>query len=447
MYRVFLIFVALPCLAGSLQLNSSAFDPSQFRLTEFITGLPSPMSMIQFPDKSIGVAAYYPGIIRFTDVNGAGVADYVPNGPGNKVYSAPGAHTSLVQAGTYYIDGNFGDYANGHFDQQVMTLLSPGATPADTMSQAGRLKLDFPPDWEHSQIGMATRLVPGQTDKYDLVFNVGSQYDHQASTGSVQLSGLISGALDGDSLYAVTLDVSGAQPTASNLRKIASGTRNVLGMGFQAGTGDFYFTDNAIDGTGPQGDEPPQSDEINRITAADFNSGTVLNFGYPTCYTAYRTGTLVDTGGTGCVQPFYAIQPIPNGTLLGSESEGPAQMTFAPVNFPGAFSNGIFIGFSGKGYATGAANEENAVGFYNFTTNSYMHFVENSQAGVYQPIGIYSTADALFIADYGSGTVYEVTAVAPEPGSIVLFLSALGAVICLSRKHRVVETAAQKVPY
>jgi len=162
-------------MAGSLQLNPNVLDPSQFRLTTYISGLPGPMSMIQFPDGSFGVSAYYPGIIRFTDNNADGIADFVLNGPGNKIYSSPGAHTALAQAGNYYIDGNFGDYKSGRFDQQVMTILKPGATPADNLSVAGRLKLDFPAGWSHSQIGMATRPVPDQPGHYDLVFNVGAQ--------------------------------------------------------------------------------------------------------------------------------------------------------------------------------------------------------------------------------------------------------------------------------
>jgi glucose/arabinose dehydrogenase len=49
-------------------------------------------------------------------------------------------------------------------------------------------------------------------------------------------------------LYSVTLDLTGAQPTvvANSLKKVAANTRNVVGMGFQPGTGDFYFADNGM---------------------------------------------------------------------------------------------------------------------------------------------------------------------------------------------------------
>lgn len=74
-------------------------------------------------------------------------------------------------------------------------------------------------------------------------------------------------------------------------------------------------------------------------------------------------------------------------------------MAFAALNFPAAFANGVFIGFSGKG-GTGPINEENAVGLLRFRHQHIHPFRENSQQGVYNPIGIYSTPNALFIADF-----------------------------------------------
>ena len=249
------------------------------------------------------------------------------------------------------------------------------------------------------------------------------------TTTKVGLSGLVNGQVDADSLYMVTVNLSGATPVASNLHKVASGIRNVVGMGFQTGTGDFYFVDNAIDGPGPLGDDPPQAEELNRITAAQLSAGVPLNFGYPNCYTEYRTGNAI---GSGCVQPVAVFQPIPNGSLLGSESEGATQLAFAPANFPTGFNNGVFVGFFGKG-STGPANEENGVGYYDFGTGNFTHFVENSQNGVHTPIGLMSTNNSLFIADYYAGIVYEVTAT-PEPSSLLLSLAGIAA-LGLARKQ------------
>ena len=78
---------------------------------------------------------------------------------------------------------------------------------------------------------------------------------------------------------------------------------------------------------------------------------------------------------------------------------------------------------------TGPANEENAVGYYDFATGDFVHFSENSQDGVYQPIGIMTTPNALYISDFGAGTVYQVTAI-PEPQSLGLVVLGLGAFAC-----------------
>jgi hypothetical protein len=419
-----LILFCLPGYAGSLQLNSFALDTSRFRVTEFaVLGLP--ISMLPLADGSLAVGGYADGIVRFADFNHDGIAD----GPATTIYAAPGARLGLIQAGAYLIDSNFGTYFSGNNTPSI-TVLKPGATPDAPLTPVGSLQFGFPPDWEHNQPGIAARPTPGQPGSFDLVFNVGSEYDHVRSSHTVQLSGLLAGTVEGDSLYMVTLNLSGSQPTASGLRKVAGGIRNVVGMGFQPGTGDFYFLDNAIDGPGPDGDEPPQAEEINRIVSADFGNGTPPDFGYPICYVEYRTGAHI---GSGCIQPFFAIQPLANGTLLGSESEGVTQFDFAPANFPVGFNNGIFIGFSGKG-GTGAANEENAVGYYDFNSGNYIHFSENSQDGVYNPIGIRSSVDALYIADYGAGVVYQVTATSPEPGSLVLGTAGMTVLLLLSRK-------------
>ena len=97
----------------------------------------------------------------------------------------------------------------------------------------------------------------------------------------------------------------------------------------------------------------------------------------------------------------------------------PSQLAFAPANFPAGFNNGIFLGFDGKGGVTGPTNEENAVGYYDFPTGKYIHFSENSQNGVYEPIGILTTPTQLMISDFGAGIVYEVTGANTLPPPVV----------------------------
>src|SRR4051812_43254400 len=95
---------SLPAFGGSLQLNSAVLDPAFYNVTAFAITLPGPLSMVQLSDGSLAAAGYYPGVIRLTDFDHNGVADDI----GTRLFAAPGAHTSMVQAGGYYIDGNFG---------------------------------------------------------------------------------------------------------------------------------------------------------------------------------------------------------------------------------------------------------------------------------------------------------------------------------------------------
>ncbi len=342
-------------------------------------------------------------IALLVDANHDGVAD----GPGTVLYTTnSGPLTGFVKVGN--------DYAVGDLGNHTITLLAPGATPADPMTAVATLQFNYTVDWEHNNVGMAVR--PGSAPgTYVLVINVGSEYDHQLSTDTVGLSGagLLNTILTGDSVYSMTIDETGATPTASNVQMIATGIRNVVGMQFDA-AGNFYFADNAMDGTGPFGDEPPQADELNFISAANF--GTLENFGYPTCYIQYRTGTVIDTTGNGCVQPLVAFQPLPNGTPLGSESEGPGEIAFSPSAFPTGFNDGMFIGFAGKPFI-GSTNEENAIVYYDFDTGQYIHFTENSLDGVGRPVGLLSTPDALFVSDVLTGDVYEITVAVPEPST------------------------------
>ena len=410
--RAFLMLLGLSVPGfADLVLNSAVLDPTKFRVTEFAnTG--SAYSMQQLSDGSLAVLVGS-SIMRFTDLNHDGLAD----GPGTILYQNPGSFlTGFVKVGNYF--------AVGELYSATITLLQPGATPASTMTSAGAIFFSYGPDWLHPTAGMAARPTPGSPGSFDLVFNVGSQNNDQLSAMPVAITGLINSSVNGDSLYKVTINETGASPVLSGLQQIATGIRNVAGMQF-APNGDFFFADNAIDGPPPLGDEPPQADELNRILASDFGN-FLPNFGYPNCYTGYRTGAPV---GSGCQSPLVAFQPIANGTPLGLESEGPAEIAFSPGTFPVEFHNGIFIGFSGKG--TLAANEENAVVYYDLISGQYLHFVENSLPGVGAPIGLLSTSDALFISDLITGKIYQISAKepfvtsaeAPEPSTFALMIA------------------------
>jgi uncharacterized repeat protein (TIGR01451 family) len=401
---LFLIaFLSVSSVAQILNLN--ALDPSLFRVTTFASGLPFPDSIQVLSDGSVtilnsrGFGQQPSSILRFTDVNQTGVAD----GPGTALYTSPvGPLTGFIPIGKYYALGNYGDH--------TIKLLQPGAAPAAAMTAVASLQFNYPVNWEHDQIGMAARPVPGSPGSYDLAFNLGAEGNNTASTRVVGLTGtgfsvFPSASLTADSLYAITIDETGAQPAASNLRAIATGIRNSFGMAFQPGTGDFYFGDNAMDTPLTNG-EPPQADELNIIAAALFGNGSPPNFGFPTCYIQYVTGTPI---GGPCVQPLVTFQPIPD-TYTGAETEGATEIAFAPPNFPSGFNNGIFIGFNGEG--TGIPTDEAGLVYYDFSSGKYLHFIESNNPAIGNIIGVGASSNALFVSDFSKGIVYEI---APNP--------------------------------
>jgi hypothetical protein len=447
MLRLIVAFLTLACLASASLINPAAANLTDFRVTTFASGLGFPTGFQTLSDGSIAVLTspgfgYEQGELRrFTDVSGQGIGD----GSGTVIYTSAqaGMMTQAVQVGNYYAVGNDGARIGPAADHSI-ALLSPGATPASTMTLVATMHFAYTQPWVHSSVGLATRPTPGSPGSYDLVFNVGSQEDNIATPGdqTVTLTGtgfssFTPTVLNGGSLYMVTIDQTGVLPAVTNIQQVATGIRNVFGMGFHPVTGDFWFADNAMDvlpAGSPQPEpifgEPPQADELNLIEAADFATGPAPNFGFPTCYIQYEIGGLSgDAVGSGCTQPVLAFQPKVDGDGT-HKLQGPTEIAFAPANFPAPFNNGVFVGFTGGG----SPNLEAGVAYYSFSTSSYYHFIQSGNPLVNNIIGLESTADSLFIAD-ASGKVYQILAI-PEPGSLGLVAAACAGMLLRARRSR-----------
>lgn len=397
--RILLVFqvslaIVLGCIfLGDWASRSSARPPRapKYRKTIFASGLNFPYGMQILPDGSllIGVSNPTPGgnlfsstgaLIRLVDANGDGQAD----GPGTLLCDGlPGTLTAVSTAGTLVA------VTSSQAGSERISLLRMGANPGDAFTLLGSLNFGFPPGWEHTTYGSVMRGTAGQ---YELFFNVGSESNFAATVDTVSLSGLITGTASGDSIYRVSIQDTGVGvPVVSGLTQIATGLRNAAGMAFHPTTGDFYFTDNGIDGL-VNPDEPLSADELNRIAAADIG-GSPEDFGFPNNYIEYRTGTFVGGGG---VPPVVAFQPIPD-PQTGSESEGPAQFAFSPAD------DGIFVGFHGRFNLAGVANEENPLVHYSLATGTYTDFVSNDDPSVGHLDGLLSSGKTLFVADLTSG--------------------------------------------
>jgi len=292
----------------------------------------------------------------------------------------------------------------------------------------GRIDITYPAGgWLHPHSTLAVRPTPGTSRRYDLFFQIGSQFNFGVSTTNASFVttnlGGLSGTLRGDSVYSIAFTDNGTNVIASAPTQILFGVRNPAGFAFHPANGDLYFEDNGIDGL-VDANEPLSADELNVLPAAAIGgagAGDVEFYGYPANYTAYRTGVIV--GGQG-IQPLVAFQPLPN-PLNGAESEGPNDIAFAPPAFPDPLNNGVFVTFHGKFTSGGVNNEENALVFVDLNTTNYFHFIKPRLPGVGHLDGLLRVTDSLFISDIstngalasaaGKGVIYQVKALVSPP--------------------------------
>jgi glucose/arabinose dehydrogenase len=443
------IFITSLCSSASsavpFTIQGPGVNTNNFRITTFATGLDFPLGMATLSDGSLLVAVshgvnFYSStgaVIRLTDTNNDGIAD----GPGTAVYTnLPGSQTALSVAGNLVLVTGQG---------QPITILRAGASPTNSLTLVGQIIINYPnPAWEHKNSALDIRKTFGQTNSYDLLFQVGSESNFAATTHTVILTNNnIPGAnatLAGDSAYLLTITDNGTSVTAANIAHLGTGLRNAAGFAFNPATGDLYLQDNGIDGL-TNINLPFSADELNFIARTNVAVVTEF-FGFPTNYTAYRTGTVV--GGAG-VQPLFTFQPVPN-MPTGHESTGVNNLLFAPTGFPDGLNSGLFLGFHGSFSAGGTNNAKNPVIYADPATTNYFHFIEGQQAGVGHLDGLMTTRDSLFIADLvtngdvgngaGAGVIYQIKSlVAPTPPT--LGLQSLGSQITLTWGRGTLQTA------
>lgn len=409
--------------AQPFTVQGPGVNTNDFRVSTFASGLDFPLGMAELPDGSLLVtvsqgANYFsaPGrLVRLTDTNQNGIAD----GPPAVLYSnLAGSLTAVRVAGSLVL-------VTGQ--ARPITVLRAGALPSDPLTLVGQITINYPPSRSHPHSALGLRQTPGYTNRYDLLFQLGAEYNFAATTNTLTLTNSnipgAAGVLAGDAVHMLTLIDDGATVSATNLIQIGSGLRNAAGFAFHPATGDLYFEDNGIDGL-INGNEPHSADELNLIARADLG-GPVDYFGFPTNYTRYRTNTFV--GGNG-IPPLIAFQPIPD-PLTGSESEGANDITFAPPGFPDGLNTGIFLGFHGRFGSAGTANEENPVVYADPATGDYFHFILGQQPGIGHLDGLLATRDSLFVADLvstgnlssgsGAGVIYQIKSlVTPVPATV-----------------------------
>jgi glucose/arabinose dehydrogenase len=395
-------------------LQGPGVDPADFRVTTFAMGLNFPVSMTDLADGSLLVATSNGGsffgsttgsLMRLADADEDGTAEtqqtLVSNVPGGRL-------TSVRRAGDLIA-------VTGQGQTNPISFYRTGPAPSDPLSFLGRIDLDYPNGgWLHPHSSLALRSVAGQAGKYELYFQLGSDTNFAVTTRTVNLGGTLglSATLAGDAIHRITITDNGTTLTASEHTQIATGLRNASGLAFHPQTGDFYIGENGIDGL-VNSNEPHSADEINVIPAAELGE-SVANFGFPSTYQEYRTGTTI--GSTG-ILPLIAFQPIPPPE--GAEAEGINEIAFAPPAFPVALRDGLFAGFHGRFSLGGLQNEENPVAFVDLATGEYFHFIGSDEPAIGHPDGFHSTHDTLYLSDMspsgglggaqaGTGRIYAI---------------------------------------
>ena len=418
------LVAALVVAQPSLGLHPTI--PSNLQITTFATGLSFPYGLYQLPDGSMLAAtttgALYDSklrIVRMTQTNG------VANSP-TEVFlgNAVGPATALTGVGDIVV------VASGIHSESRITLFRAGAGGA--LTQIGELTFTYAPDvWWHNSHSIALRAVPGNADGYELVFNVGSEFNDSPDVHTIGVAGLTTGTLNGSSLYSLPLTINGSTVTAGAPKQLAKGLRNAFGIGFGV-NGDIYFGENGIDLNGTN--VPVSPDYFATIPAG---TAGVLDFGFPYTYYDPLTGAIVGPTA-GITQPLLKFLPI-NGMAM----QGVGGLAMAPAGVLGSQHNGAFVGFFGNRF-DGIANTLGGVAYVDFVTGAYYDFLPNTQTGVSHPVSMFATNDALYIANFddifdtNNGTIYRVSVstTVPEPSSFALF--AVGVVVVVGvRRQRV----------
>jgi glucose/arabinose dehydrogenase len=331
-----------------------------------------------------------------------------------------------------------------------MVVVESGALSDRTMSfynqnfqSLGNVQFSYPTyAWWHPT---GVSLVAPQPDGSDRVyFIVGSEADGAKTTAQVSTTGLFNATLNADSVYMVTVKNSGGSlQTIGAPTQVASGLRNPYGLSLDV-SGNLIIGDNGQDG--PYIGHELGADTLHLIPAAQIGL-SVPDFGFPASYVDFGTGVYVN-GDPGATPPLAAFIPVVDSNGDWQYSEGVSAIGYvAPLamSFVGA-QGGEFLGFHGAKNGTGAANDDNAFLYYDFASGKYYPLVDAGTAGVGHLDSILVSGNTLFIADMAtagvvdgvgggqSGAIYEFTLMTPEPGTAVLGI--LGIVALILRRKR-----------
>src|SRR5439155_6856730 len=218
------LLAALVCLraagATPFTVQGPGVNSSDFRITTFVSGLDFPLGMAKLSDGSLLVAVSQGAnffnstgkLLRFVDSNQDGVAD----GAGIVLYNNLPGSPSALRVG--------GDLVFVTAQTKPITVLRAGSSPGAPLTLVGRIIINYPGSWLHPNSALGLRPTPGQTNSYDLLFQLGSDSNFAVTTRTATLTNDsipgATGVLPGDSFYLLTITDHGTNGTATNLTQI-----------------------------------------------------------------------------------------------------------------------------------------------------------------------------------------------------------------------------------
>ena len=336
--------------------------------------------------------------------------------------------------GTLVVDSGSGA-AGGSGNRQMSFVSTAGKT-------VGLLNFSYPAgNFANCEHCNGFSLVTKNEDGGDRVyFIVGSKADNAHTSQNVTVSGLglTNISLNSDSVYMMNVSSGGSGLTASTPVQVASGLRNPFGLSLDS-AGNLLVGNNGIDGS-YIGDELG-ADTLSVIPSSMVGMA-VSDFGFPDSYVRFSDGVWVN-GNANAVQPLVAFRPVANANGVSQKSEGLSGMAYAAAGslpFVGALG-GEIVGFFGRDTA-GAANDRNALLYYDFASGLLVPILDAGTAGVGHLNSILVSGHTLFLGEMassplgtnligglGSGAIYSFdfsdAYATPEPGTLWLALAGI----------------------